>query len=72
MKATLDRDRYPRAPPRLEPLRRPLAKLDPASVPKPAAPRASAASGLENTRPRITAMRRRLGWALEPKAVIFR
>ena len=37
LKEKLDRDRYPRAP-RLEPFRAALAKLDPASVPKPLAP----------------------------------
>jgi len=35
---TLDEDKFPHAP-RLETLRRALAKLDPASVPKPAPPR---------------------------------
>jgi hypothetical protein len=39
LKEKLDRDRYPRSP-RLEPFRRALAKLDPASVPKPLVPRA--------------------------------
>jgi hypothetical protein len=38
LKEKLDRDRYPRAP-RLEPFRAALAKLNPASVPKPATPR---------------------------------
>ena len=38
LKEKLDRDRYPRAP-RLEPFRSALAKLDPAPVPKPLAPR---------------------------------
>ena len=38
LKEKLDRDRYPRAP-RLDPFRRALAKLAPASGPKPASPR---------------------------------
>lgn len=37
LKEKLDRDRYPRAP-RLEPIRAALAKLDPTSAPRPAAP----------------------------------
>ena len=39
VKEKLALERYPLAP-RLEPLRRALAKLDPASAPKPAPPRA--------------------------------
>lgn len=38
LKEKIDRDRYPRTP-RLEPLWAALAKLDPSSVPRPAAPK---------------------------------
>lgn len=53
LKEKLDRDRYPLSP-RLEPFRAALAKLDPRSVPKPAAlrPPLPQASRTRGSRPR--------------------
>ena len=44
VRRTIDEDRFPHAP-RLAPLRSALAKLDPASTPKPIEPRAPLPTG---------------------------